>query len=50
MVSSLTSLLFRCYADKKKTKLEKWIKDWAGMLALAAGQVSHVLLMVVLVV
>lgn len=40
MVSTLTSLLFKCYGEMKKTKREKWIKDWAGMLSLAAGQVA----------
>jgi len=40
MVSTMTTLLFKCYNDMKKTKREKWIKDWAGMLSLAAGQVA----------
>lgn len=40
MVDTLAGLLFRCYAEMKKAKREKWIRDWAGMLSLAAGQIA----------
>ena len=40
MISTLTQLLFRCYGDMKKTKREKWIRDWAGQMTLTSGQVA----------
>jgi len=40
MVNTITSLLFKCYGEMKKAKREKWIKEWAGMLSLAAGQIA----------
>ena len=40
MCSTLAATLFRCYADMKKTKREKWIKDWPGQMTLTSGQVA----------
>ena len=40
MCTTLSTLLFKCYADMKKTKREKWIKDWPGQMSLTSGQLA----------
>jgi dynein heavy chain len=40
MTSTLEKLLFLCFSEMRKTKKEKWIKEWAGQLALTSGQIE----------
>ena len=40
MCSTLSSLLFRCYSEMRKTKRERWVREWAGQLTLTSGQIA----------
>eukprot|EP00002_Diphylleia_rotans_P022931 TRINITY_DN4501_c0_g1_i3.p1 TRINITY_DN4501_c0_g1~~TRINITY_DN4501_c0_g1_i3.p1 ORF type:complete len:4513 (-),score=1142.54 TRINITY_DN4501_c0_g1_i3:360-11993(-) len=40
MRNTLRRLLLACFTSLKKSKREKWIKEWAGQLLITAGQVQ----------
>ena len=40
MCATLAKDMFRCFQDMKKTKREKWIKDWPGQMSLTSGQLA----------
>jgi dynein heavy chain, axonemal len=40
MRSTLRKLLYGCIVASKKSKRDKWIKDWPGQLLITAGLVA----------
>jgi dynein heavy chain len=40
MISTLRKLMGGCLSNLKKAKKDKWLKDWAGMLLIAAGLIQ----------